>query len=614
MSQDFGTAQIDKSIDGNPITLAGHTYAHGVGTHADSIYEANLEGRAARFDATVGVDDETKGRGAVVFEVAVDGTVVAKTGILHSGDAPATVSVPLTKARKVELIVLMGDKNIAFDHADWADARFVLADGQTALPPQTPAPPSALDAPARLRILPDSPAPAIHGPRVTGATPGRPFLFRIPATGQTPLTFSAKGLPRGLALDPQTGIISGKTPARGVYAVTIAVRNSRGTAHRPLTIVCGAHKLALTPPMGWNSWNVWGTKIDEDKVVAAARAMVSSGLAAHGYQYVNVDDAWEAKRDASGDIESNASFPDMRRLTSSVHGLGLKVGIYSSPGPTTCGGFTASYQHEQQDANRYAAWGFDYVKYDWCSYGGVAANDSVPELQKPYRVMRTALDRTGRDIVFSLCQYGMGEVWKWGVDVGGNCWRTCDDINDSWSSLHSIYESENGRGGYAGPGHWNDPDMLVVGQVGWGNPHPSHLTQNEQILHISMWCLFAAPMIVGCDLDRLDPFTTAILSNDEAIDIDQDPLGKPARMVTPDQNGGEVWARPLWDGRTAVGLVNPYAWPRRVGVRWSSIGLSGRQPVRDVWLHEDEGTRKGGYTVVVPAHGCVLLTIGHAKG
>jgi len=613
MSQDFGNAQIDKSISGTPMTLKGHLYTHGVGTHADSIYEVNLDGRAANFDAVVGVDDEAKGRGQVLFKVSVDGTVVAETRILRSGDAPVTLSIPLTGAHKIELIAQMGGENINFDHADWADARFTLVNGATSLPPQSQAPPSALDSPARLRIVASGPNPEIHGPRITGATPGRAFQFRIGATGQPPLTFGAKGLPAGLSVNSHSGIITGITPANGRYPVTLFVRNARETTHRNLTIVSGWRKLALTPPMGWNSWNVWASQVDASKVIDAAQAMVSSGLAAHGYQYVNIDDTWEASRSASGEIQSNQKFQDMRLLTSAIHSMGLKAGIYSSPGPTTCAGYTASYQHEQQDAASYANWGFDYLKYDWCSYGSIAKGDSLAELQKPYQVMRAALDRTPRDIVFSLCQYGMGDVWKWGANIGGNCWRTSDDINDSWSSLHSIYESQNGREIYAGPGHWNDPDMLVVGQVGWGKPHPSKLTPNEQILHVSMWCLFAAPLIVGCDLNHLDEFTKALLTNDEALDIDQDPLGKPARQVTPDRDGGEVWARPLWNGTTAVGLVNPYAWPIRVGVRWSSIGRSGKQPVRDLWMHEDEGSPDGGYAADVPAHGCVLITVGRAK-
>lgn len=609
MSQDFGVPHADKSITGTPITIDGKVYEHGVGTHADSVFEVNLDGKVQKFDAVVGVDDDAKGRGSVVFEVAVDGTIVADSGPIR-GDEPAkTISVTLTGAKKVELIAIAGAKNLDSDHADWANARFTLSDSVTALPVQAAPMKSDLDAPGRLIITEDDPKPAIHGPEVQGCTPRYPFIGRVCATGTAPLSFSATGLPAGLKLDSSSGVISGRVSRPGTYVAVLTVRNRLGVTHRRFTIVCGQHKLALTPPMGWNSWNVWASKVDSDKVVAAAKAMVSSGLAAHGYQYVNIDDTWEDVRDLSGSIQSNSKFPDMAALTASVHALGLKAGIYSSPGPTTCAGYAASLNHEQKDANSYASWGFDYLKYDWCSYGSFDPYQSIAALKKPYVLMRTCLDKEHRDIVYSLCQYGMGNSWQWAEAIGGNCWRTNDDINDSWGSLHSIYESQNGRNVYAGPGHWNDPDMLVVGTVGWGNTHPSKLTQNEQILHISMWCMLSSPLIVGCDLSSLDPFTKAILTNDEAIAIDQDPLGKSASMITPDRDGGEVWARPLSDGSKAVALVNPYAWQTRVGVRWSELGLSKPQSVRDLWLHKDLGTFDTRYFATVPAHGCVLLDV-----
>ena len=299
----------------------------------------------------------------------------------------------------------------------------------------------------------------------------------------------------------------------------------------------------------------------------------------------------------------------MSALTAYVHSKGLKIGIYSSPGPLTCAGFTASYQHEDQDAQSYANWGFDYLKYDWCSYGNIDQNPDLAGYQKPYAVMRSSLDKVKRDIVFSFCQYGMGDVWKWGQQIGGNCWRTTGDINDSWGSLHGIYESQNGHEVYAGPGHWNDPDMLIVGIVGWGNTHPTLLTQNEQILHISMWCLLSSPLLIGCDMTKLDPFTTALLTNDEAIAVNQDQLGKPAGKISTAPNGGEVWARTLADGSKAVGLINPTLIPISVTVKWSDLGVSDTEKVRDLWLHKDLGTFQSSYDVIVPAHGAVLLKV-----
>ncbi len=488
--------------------------------------------------------------------------------------------------------------------------------------------------PPRLKILPDDPAPEIHGASIAGSTPGCPFLFTIPATGQAPLTYRAENLPPGLSLDAVTGIITGSLAAAGRTVVRVTVSGPSGIAHRELTLVGGEHQLALTPPLGWNSWNVWGTTVDERKVRAAADEMVTAGLEAHGYQYVNVDDAWQNKlhgaeappssnapagppqRDQAGRILSNAKFPNMKALADYVHGKGLRIGLYSSPGPATCGGYTGSYRHEQQDAQTYADWGFDYLKYDWCSYGGVpGANDSDGARIKPYAVMRAALDRVHRDIVYSLCQYGMADVWRWAdrPEVRGNCWRTRGDIDDTWASVWGIIQAEAGRAAFAGPGHWNDPDMLMVGIVGFGHTHPTRLTGDEQITHMSLWCLLAAPLLVGCDLTRLDAFTSAVLTNDEVIAIDQDALGQEATMIRHDPNDGEVWARPLRDGTWAVGLLNGGPKEVPLTVRWANLGLRGPQKVRDLWLHEDEGTFDQDYTVAVPTHGTVLLKIGDGQ-
>ena len=615
MTVGFGNPNAGKSIDGHPLTLGGTVYPHGIGTHADSVFVVNLHGSATRFTATVGVDDEVRPRGSVVFSVRVDGKVAAQTPVLHGGDAPVPLSVDLTGAKRLTLSVADGGDGINYDHADWANALLTLVPG-AAVKPEALALPVV---PPRLTVPAPDPRPAIHGPRIVGATPSKPFLFLIPATGDGPLTYAAKPLPAGLRLDAQTGIISGSLAKAGTTQVVLTVRGPRGTAKRTLTIVGGAHKLALTPPLGWNSWNVWAGRVDAGKVRDAADEMFAAGLARHGFQYVNIDDTWEGGhsenegRDAHGNIETNDKFPDMPALAAYIHSKGLKIGIYSSPGPTTCANFTASYQHEAQDAATYAKWGIDYLKYDWCSYDQVVrGNHSQPVAEHPYDVMGAALVTQPRDIVYSLCQYGMADVWKWGAATGGNSWRTTDDIQDNWGSLHSIYESQAGHEKYAGPGHWNDPDMLRVGIVGFGNTHPTHLTPNEQIVHISLWCLLSSPLLIGCDLTKLDPLTLALLTNDEALDINQDPLGKPAALVSKDAADGEVWARPLFDGTRAVGLVNGDLEPHVLTVRWSDLGVTGPQPVRDLWLHKNAGTLSGSYSVEVPAHGAVLLKIGRA--
>jgi len=610
MEQSWGRPRAGLSVDGNALILNGHVYVHGIGTHALSEMIIDLYGSARRFEAVVGVDDESGEAGSVVFVVIVDGKEVFRSEVLHGGDSPKSISIDLTGAREMTLLVEDAGDNIHYDHADWAGAVLHLRRGaktmpRAIVPPLGPDPVIAME---------QSLKPVIHAPRITGATPGQPFLFRIPATGERPLRFSAENLPANLALDPGTGIITGSLEREGTTDVTITVENRVGATTSTLTVVAGVHKLALTPPMGWNSWNVWGTTVDAAKVRAAADWMVESGLADHGFQYINIDDAWEGERDAEGRLRSNEKFPDMKALADYVHSKGLKLGIYSSPGPKTCAGYEGSYEHEQLDAETYAQWGIDLLKYDWCSYGGIAKDDSREEFRKPYEVMRAALDGCGRDIVYSLCQYGRDNVSQWGAAVGGNYWRTTGDITDTWASMSSIGFGQAGLEAFAEPGHWNDPDMLVVGLVGWGpDLHPTRLTKNEQVTHITLWSLLAAPLLIGCDLAQLDEFTLALLSNPEVLEVNQDPLGMQAGKVAT-YGRQEVWVRRLADGTIAAGLFNRDRREATVSVNWSDLALEGPQPVRNLWTRTDEGLFEDTYSTTVSGHGAVMLKVGTPQG
>jgi hypothetical protein len=468
------------------------------------------------------------------------------------------------------------------------------------------------EVPYVLTPLPND-APRINGPSVVGARPDRPFVFRIPVSGERPMQYKVDGLPNGLAVNQRTGIITGRTPERGVYAIQMHAQNAHGRDERVITLNVG-DKLALTPPMGWNSWNVWGLAVDQEKVIASALVFEEKGLADHGWSFINIDDGWEIKGDdprpkrhPDGSIVVNEKFPDMKALGDSLHALGLKFGIYSSPGPLTCGGYTASYGYEMNDARSYASWGIDYLKYDWCSYGNHAKDNSRAELMKPYGLMRSKLDSVDRDIVYSLCQYGMGNVWEWGAEVGGDLWRTTGDIIDTWESMSGIGFNQVANARFAGPGHWNDPDMLVVGWVGWGpRLHPARLTPDEQYTHISLWCLLSAPLLIGCDLTRLDAFTLNLLTNDEVLAIDQDPLG---RQATPKLvlDSIQVWTKPLANGSTAIGVFNLSAAARSVTVDLKEIGLSDRVVLRDLWRQRSLGEFTRSATFDIPRHGVVLL-------
>ena len=339
-------------------------------------------------------------------------------------------------------------------------------------------------------------------------------------------------------------------------------------------------------------------------------------------------------RDADGRIRTNGAFPDMKKMTDYIHALGFKAGIYSSPGPLTCGECEGSYGHEMQDATSYAEWGFDYLKYDWCSYGEIfqketgwntwewmgggrmghnPKNKPVPPREawaKPYRLMQKCLRAQNRDIVYAYCQYGCGETEKWGREAGANVWRTWQDMKDTWTWMRIAmegYVKDAEYYKYTGPGFWADPDMMIVGlQRSFGTTHPTYLTRNEQYAHVSMWCLLASPLLIGTDLTRLDDFTKSLLVNDELIAINQDTLGRQARRVVK-RDAVEVWVRPLANGDYAVGVLNLYPLSRKTTLYYSWLDLDGEWKLRDCWSQRDLGRFSCCYTTEIPAHAALVL-------
>ncbi|MEN6311661.1 MAG: alpha-galactosidase [Acidobacteriota bacterium] len=356
--------------------------------------------------------------------------------------------------------------------------------------------------------------------------------------------------------------------------------------------------------MGWNSWNKFGCKIDEKAVRAAADAMVANGMRDAGYQYIVIDDCWQIDRDSKGNIVVDGkAFPSgIKALVDYVHGKGLKFGIYSDAGTKTCAGRPGSWGYEFQDARQYAEWGVDYLKYDWCNNGGQSS-------QAAYSRMRDALAAGGRPIVFSICEWGSTKPWLWARDIG-NLWRTTGDIQDMWEGkkdwgglgVVQIIDLQDGLETYSGPGHWNDPDMLEVGNGG--------MTAVEYRSHFSFWCLLAAPLMAGNDLEAMTPETRDILTNREVIAIDQDPLGRQGSKAR-DDGDFEVWARPLADGSRAVILFNRSAKEASISGNWTEIGYPKtlNAKVRDLWAHKDAGMFKGAYSAPVAPHGVVMIKI-----
>ncbi len=374
--------------------------------------------------------------------------------------------------------------------------------------------------------------------------------------------------------------------------------------------------LAATPPMGWNSWNHFAGKVTDADVRAAADALVATGMRDAGYVYVNIDDTWEGKRDHHGRIRSNGKFPDMRALADYVHSKGLKLGIYSSPGPYTCAHYAGSYRHERQDAATYAGWGIDYLKYDMCSYGSMmekkygkpsAANAAVRLKvdEAVYRKMHEALLATGRPIVLSMCQYGWDDVWNWGAGVGGNLWRTTGDINDTYKRMAEIGFGQAGLAKYAGrdagAGHWNDPDMLEVGNGG--------MSDDEYRTHMSLWAMLAAPLLAGNDLSTMTPATLATLTNRDVIAIDQDALGRQGDRLS-QEGQHEIWSKPLTGGAVAVALFNRADTAEPITLQLASVsGAGSSAKLHDVWTNQDVAAVDGSYTASVPSHGVVLLRL-----
>lgn len=617
--QDWGTPQINKSVVWTPLTVNGVVYERGIGAHSIGRMLFDLDGKALSISGLAGADDNNLYAGKFQFKIIGDRKELWKSGVVKKGDPIQEFNVDLSGIDKVLLLVEECGDGIMYDHADWINVK-VTTRGEVK---PIPAWPKAI-AKEKYILTPQSPEhPIINNPLVYGARPGNPFLWTIMATGQRPMKFEASGLPDGLKLDQTTGFITGKATTKGEYKVLLKATNDKGRDEKEVLFKIG-DEIALTPPMGWNSWNCWGLSVDDEKVRDAAR-MMNDKLHAHGWTYVNIDDGWEAKeRTKQGEILSNEKFPNFKALTDYIHSLGLKFGIYSSPGHITCGGHVGSYQHEEIDAKTWEKWGVDYLKYDHCGYLEIQKNSEEKSIQEPYIVMRKALDKVNRDIVYCV-GYGAPNVWNWGEQAGGNQWRTTRDITDEWNVVTAIGFFQDVCAPATAPGKYNDPDMLVIGKLGkgWGEKvHDSYLTADEQYSHLSLWSILSAPLLIGCDMANIDDFTLNLLTNREVIAVDQDPLVAPAVKIMTEN--GQIWYKKLYDGSYAVGLfhVDPYfiLWDQdsaeaiqnetyKMQLDFSKLGIQGEVTVRDLWRQKDLGNFTNNFQADIPYHGVKFVKV-----
>lgn len=610
---------------GDSMKINGLYYTHGVGVNSTSVLAFYLNGNATEFSAIVGVDDRGVKNLPHQFYVIGDKKILFESGEMKLGDAPKAVKVNVSGVKQLGLLVLV-DMEVNRTYANWANAQLLMKDD--ALPQTIP----NTDEKYILTPLPGK-KPKINSAKLFGARPGNPFLYTIATSGEQPITFSVQNLPNGLSVDEKTGIISGKVAKRGTYTTILKAGNKYGEAQKELRIVIG-DTIALTPPIGWNGWNSWARNIDQEKVIASADAMVKKGLSQHGWTYINIDDAWQGQRGGPFNaIQPNEKFPRFKEMIDYVHGLGLKVGVYSTPMITSYAGYiggssdtedgkitediirnkrafryVGKYRFENNDAQQMAAWGVDYLKYDW----RIEVNSAER--------MSTALKNSGRDIVYSISNSApFSNAADWARLT--NTFRTGPDIRDSWLSLYHSAFTLDKWSPFGGRGHWLDPDMMILGNVTTGSAlHPTRLTPDEQYSHVSLFSLLSAPLLIGCPIEQLDAFTLNLLTNDEVIAINQDPLGKPARLIK-QENGVQIWLKPLEDGSYAVGLFNIahfgdtpqsyFRWgdekPVNYEFEFSRIGLKGKFKLRDVWRQKDMGTFNSSFKTAISHHGVALL-------
>ncbi|MDP4701601.1 MAG: NPCBM/NEW2 domain-containing protein [Saprospiraceae bacterium] len=613
---------------GNPITIGGIKYKKGVGLESTSVMAFLLDKKGVRFSAEVGVDDMGNDSIPLRFFVLADRKIIFDSGEMLPGDKFKVVDVSIEGVGRLGLLVLGKGAGYPKNIGAWANASITV--NHTDYPKTIPN-----DGEKYLLTPAPSPMPKINSPKIFGAKPGSPFIYFIAATGEKPMVFKALHLPDGLKLDSLTGHITGSVHKNGIFPVELVAQNSLGV-HAQKVVFKISDTISLTPPMGWNGWNSWAREIDQKKVIASSRALLNNRLIDYGWHFINIDDAWQGQRGGEfGGLLANEKFPSFGKMIDTLHQWGLKVGVYSTPWISSYAGFPGGssneengfysedvrlnkrnyrfigkHRFEEQDARQWAKWGVDYLKYDW--------RIEVSSAER----MRNALNKVNRDIIYSISNSApLNNVKDW-VRLT-NVFRSGPDIRDSWTSVYLSTFKLAEWTPFGGPGHWIDPDMLVIGNVTTGSPmHPTRLTPDEQYSHFSMHCLLAAPLLIGCPMDQLDAFTLNLLTNTEVIEVNQDPLGKSASLIKL-ENNYQIWKKPLEDGSFAVGIFNahplgniPHEYFRwgdeqalNISLDLKDLQINGPVSVRDLWRQEDLGPWEGKKSFLIPHHGVYLFKI-----
>lgn len=616
IKQDFGSAKIDRSVMGNPLRIAGTNFEHGVGTHAGSTFTLSLQKQAFSFTGLVGIDEGIfPEMGSAEFLIISDGQVLWRSGIMNRTMQARSFSVDLTNRTTCELLVFDGNDNIFSDHANWVNAYFIVNKGFKPIPFIRPIEEEYVLTPS------ESLLPMIHGKTQYGAKPGSDIMHYVPVSGLEPLSIIIDNLPPGLTFDSYRRIIKGSIEKSGTYSMTIRAENALGKAQSTFLFRIG-DTISFSPPIGWSSWYAHWEYVTQEDMYKAAHALRNSGLQQYGFEYVLIDDGWQDTSHALSKegLKPAHTFPDLEGMIDSLHSMGFKVGIYSSPGSHTCVKLPGSLNHEEQDAAYFCSIKADLVKHDWCGYQTVydslmkspGANPTALAMA-PYAMMGNALQRCNRDIFYMVCQYGNNDVWKWGRSIGGHSWRTTTDIQDNWWSMSNIVGfRQAGLEQYAGHNGWNDMDHL---RLGYSQPgrymQKTRLTPHEQYTQVSLWALLNSPLILSMHMDSLDGFTLQLLKNHEVLAMHQDPLGIQGRRVYKNI-WQEIWSKPLMNGGLAIGLFNrDDVGEQTLAITRNELGVNPdiRYTIRDLWTQKDIGYLDQQLQYTIPSHGVRLIAL-----